>query len=638
AYRLNVGWYGCERDEITRRLDQALEKTKDAQTQNSAVFFGLGNHGGGPTRRHLDDVAAWASAHPEIEVRFSTLHGFFEALKSESAALPTHVGELNGCLRGCYSSAAPVKFAYRRAENAVTRAEAAHNIIGTVTGEIAPSSKLETAWDGVLFNSFHDILPGTSVERALDEQLDWIGHALHDARQVEFEALNRLARRVDTSVPEVAEDHPRGVSFLVWNPHPVPFHGPVELENCLDYRPIFAYGGRPDEIPLEVRGPNGDAIPFQRIETENDFLANIPWRRRVLIDAQIPALGYGVYTLGWVEGAENIPAQTNIQTTENSISNESFTVTARVGDAGISIERDGQPLLGGAGLSALTIEDEWGTWGGMEEQAESLDLGTVRAQWQVTQVQVLESGPLRAKMWVRLAPVSGSSWLDLTLSLSHGRNAVDASARVLWNERAARLKLVLPFTTLSDEPRAEFQVPGGSVTRGMSGEVPGGRWARVAQQFGFASDALYNFDLQKDALRTTVVRATRYATDRVVAANEEMWRPALDVGELKFRFVLAAPDEDLSRIARELERPVGVHATRPQSGNWPRAKSFLELDNSQLELLSLDTQSDQLLLCVQNRSDSAQNVSVRWDNQTQTLGEIAAFDIRTFALKTKTDS
>ena len=81
------------------------------------------------------------------------------------------------------------------------------------------------------------------------------------------------------------------------------------------------------------------------------------------------------------------------------------------------------------------------------------------------------------------------------MSLCRERDAVDVAARVLWDERAARLKLVMPGAD-----RAEFEVPGGTVERGPCGEVPGGRWVRAdgrRGRFGFASDALYCFDLKK---------------------------------------------------------------------------------------------------------------------------------------------
>jgi len=69
------------------------------------------------------------------------------------------------------------------------------------------------AWDAVLFNTFHDILPGSSIERAIHEQIDWLGQALHTARRNESAALNALAAVVDTRVaPARGADMPSGVA------------------------------------------------------------------------------------------------------------------------------------------------------------------------------------------------------------------------------------------------------------------------------------------------------------------------------------------------------------------------------------------------------------------------------------------
>ena len=129
AHRTEGQWYGTERDELPKRLDQTLAWALQNGRQHSGVFFGLGNHGGGPSRRQLDDIATWAAAHPEVEVVYSGLHRFFGALEEEINAgrmiVPEYAGELNFALRGVHSAGAKFKFHYRRAEAGLERAERA---------------------------------------------------------------------------------------------------------------------------------------------------------------------------------------------------------------------------------------------------------------------------------------------------------------------------------------------------------------------------------------------------------------------------------------------------------------------------------------------------------------------------------
>lgn len=579
SYRPHYGAYQSERDDMTSRLDETLAAALANSAPHVGCFYGIGNHGGGPTRRILADIEAWQAVHPDVKVVHSGLHRLFAdffavAAEQGEDVYPTFEGELNYCLRGCYASMAKFKFGFRRAEALVERAEIVSNAVAAATSTAAHD--LGKAWDSLLFNSFHDILPGTSIERAFDDQFDWLGAAAHRSREVELETMQVLAQRVDTSVPPVDGDFPTAIPLLLVNPHQQAFNGLVELEAGIDYRPIFTYENRPEELPLEVRGPDGALVPFQLLETENDFLARFPWRRRVLVPAELAPLGWQVLSLGYVEGAEKPEISgpvTPLAPAPGVLQNEFYRVEAKAGGEAIHIYHGEREIFGGKGLSALTVEDPWGSWGGLEEEPESLQPGAVRHNWKIEQVETLETGPLRSKLWVRLK--AGSSWLELTFSLDQGREAVDVAARVLWADRSARLKLVLPAGDLAD-----FEVPAAVIRREPSGEVPGGRWVRIVgeggQTCGFASDGLYSFDALDGALRPTVVRASRYSTERRLEAHEEPWRPATDMGELRFKFLLSPGGDELPQLAREVELPVMVNTVVASTGEWGRSGSLVD--------------------------------------------------------------
>lgn len=637
AYRPPAGWYGCERHEIKPRLDALLQAAREGDLHNVGAFYGLGNHGGGPTRRQLREIREWAEANPDVRVIHSGLHRFFDALREEVAGkavdfLPMHHGEMNFCLRGCYSSVAKFKFAYRKAEAAVTRAECTDAAIAAAIER--PAAALAEAWDAILFNSFHDILPGSSIERAFDDQIAWLGGAVHQCQRAELTALNALALRVDTTVPQPADDHPSAVAFLVWNPHPHKFNGHIELETTLDYRPIWDYVNKPDELPIEVRGPAGELLPFQAVATECNFMPNHPWRKRVVVPVELPSLGWSVMSMGWVEGAqEPVRPVSAVRATDDSIENEHYKVTATAGGNAIHVSHHGRPLFGDAGLHAITVEDPWGSWGGMGEERESCDLSTVVDRWVIDRVEILERGPERAMLWILMT--GGESRLELTVSLYRNRDAVDVAARVFWNERSRRLKLVMPRGD-----QAEFDVPGGAVRRGPCGEAPGGRWVRVENEqggFGFASDALYNFDCKDGALRATVVRATGYATDVNDATVIEPWRPAVDTGELQFRFLLAPADDNLPLLARELEQPPFAIPVPPSKGDLPRTHSLAALSPSTLRLLALKPaeDGDGWVLRVQETEGGETLPHFTWLGATVPLTVVKAHQIATWII-TKT--
>lgn len=611
SYRIPCGWYGCERDEIPRRMDAVLEAARAGGLANMACFFGLGNHGGGPTRRHLQDLRAWAQAHPEVQVVFSSLARLFDALRAETRAkngprLPVHRGEMNFCLRGCYTSMARFKFPYRKTEAAVCRAERTATAIHAALN--TPPAALDDAWKSVLFNSFHDILPGTSIESAYEDQLAWIGGARHQAQVAEFAALNALAGAVDTRVPRVRGDHPSAVPFLIWNPHPHPIRGHVDLEANVDARPVFAYRNRANDLALEVRDARGRPVAFQRTASEHLFFPSDPWRLRVVVPVSLPPLGWSILTMGWVEGARPPAAR-----------RPAVALPARTRRGATGIQ-----LPGGVTLSAITVADAAGSWGDMDETAAAMDLQQVLHRWRVENVQVLERGPVRTTVWVRLT--GGHSRLDLRLALHAGSPAVVADARVLWAEHNARLKLVLTGAGAN----AEYQVPGGTAVRGEQGEVPGGRWVRSGR-LGFASDALYGFNLKNRTLQASVCRASRHAE---TPADHAPWKPAMDNGHLQFRFLVTRDLRALPDLAAQLEQPPIAQVVPAMPGPLPRTGSLLELAPASLELLALKPAADGRGIVLRARETSGRRglAHVCWLGRRLALGPVAGHAIATWRI------
>jgi len=624
CWRVPVGWYGSERGDVAARLDAYRARAQDWNLSDVAIFFGLGNHGGGPTRRQIREILQWRDAHRDVRIEFSTLHRFFAALREQARGLPVFKGELNFTLRGCYASAARFKFAYRRTENLVLAAERTAAVVSAEL-EIAPP-RLDDAWASLLFNTFHDILPGSSIERAFDDQHAWLGVAYHQAQHAQFSALNALAATIDTRVPAPKGDMPAAVPVLLWNPHPEPFAGYVEIEAPLDYRPIVAYRGRPEALPIRVTDHRGKPVPFQTIEVENHFSPELPWRKRVLVSVTIPPLGWSVVTVGWDEKAKRLPAPGGpIQTAgSHTIRNETMAVSARAGSDRISIMLDGSPLFGRAGLQVATFDDPYGSWGNHDGEREGDDISTVREVWQVQRTHLLEKGPHRAALWVQLG--AGQSRLDLTFCLERGARSLRVAARLLWNERSARLKLILPAGD-----RAEFEVPGGTVSRGPSGEVPGGRWVRIhgrRQLWIFASDALYNFDTKDGAFRATIVRSTRYAWDSPSTPDTEPWRPHLDLGEHRFQFALAAGELAPWTLAAQLEQPVQTLLTHPHAGVRRGSGSLLRL-SAGVRLLALKAAlaGDGWILRVQVIAPRPVTARIMWQEQTIALGRATPGEI-----------
>ena len=642
SYRIPVGWYGCERDAVKRVLDEHLAQSAKWGLDNIAVFYGLGDHGGGSTKRQLAEIAAWAKEHADIAVVHSTLHGYFDALREELAKkgdsfIPEHKGELNFTLRGCYSSAAKLKFKYRQLESELYKTEAVNTAVSSLL-DTQPDCLCDE-WESALFNSFHDILPGSSIERAYDDQLAWIGGALHSCKRTLFSSINELAKDIDTSVEIPKGDHPSGVPALVFNPHPFEYDGPVELEASLDYRPVWQYKGKDKQLPWEILGSDRKPVAFQEIRTESDVCADIPWRKRAVLNVKIPPMGWSAFELRWREGAVNPKGKGPAANAPKPgvIENGILKVEAKKGAKGIKILKDGKGLFPGDGFSVATFEDPFSSWGDIRNEEEAKDISTVREQWTIDKVKTLEDGPLRATLWVKMR--GGSSWIDLTISLLPGQETVNFSARLLLDERAARIKLVMP----SCDGKAEYQVPGGTIVReNVKGEVPGGRWVKVSakQPYGFASDALYNFDARKGLFRATIARTSHYASEGTYQADEVPEMPSTDSGEYRFKFLIGPAGRELERIADCLEIQPFTQTVPPlKGGRLERTGSILKIDGTAFKLLALKPAIDGkgMVIRVQETSGKTAELKLRLFGESISLGKVAPFKIATFRVKKAKD-
>ncbi len=632
SYRPHDGWYASERAAIGERLDACAAHAGRESLSTVAMFYGLGNHGGGPSRAHLREIRGWAERNPHVRVEHSGLHRFFAALREELAwrgedAIPTRRGELNFCLRGCAASVARFKYAYRRAEAALLRSERTVAACAAVSGA-APAPEAATladAWDGLLFNAFHDILPGSAIERAFDDQLAQAGAVSASAQRAETAALTDLAARIDTTAGawEVPEDHPKPQPVLVWNPHPWALRTQVELEVSLDYRPLWQYQGRHHEAPITVvEAAGGRRLPHQVIAEEHDSLRELLWRRRVVVPVELPPLGWSLLQMGLDPLGVVAPAcacagvREPARAGEAVIENGFLSVAAKIGAPAATFTKGGLAWMP-EGLQARLYEDPWGAWGGMNEERESWLLTEERERFAITRAEVLERGPERAALWVRLA--GARSRVEITFLLGRDARHVELRVRAFLDDRGARLKLVLPAGGA-----AEYAVPGGTARREPCGEVPGGRWARAGAEgraVGFASDALYGFDTTAEEFRATIARASRYASDVKRAPDEQPWQACADLGEHVFRALITPDLAELPRLADALEEPpvtLTVPADEPVAGaGLDSSGSLLCLEQHGPRLLALSSggAGRTLTLRLQNTSASplpAASLGVLW--------------------------
>jgi alpha-mannosidase len=139
---------------------------RDQTGRDLALWIpGVGDHGGGPTEEMLEQMQLWRSNPAAVSMRSGTVREFLADLEPATEHLPVWRDELYLELhRGCATSRPDQKRHNRTLERLLRETDTASALLALV-GQEAPWSD----WRPLLFQQFHDILPGTSIPEVFDQ-------------------------------------------------------------------------------------------------------------------------------------------------------------------------------------------------------------------------------------------------------------------------------------------------------------------------------------------------------------------------------------------------------------------------------------------------------------------------------------
>src|SRR5215211_4917821 len=152
----------------------------------SLLAFGWGDGGGGPTESMLENYQRIKNFPALPRLRMGTIEEYFAALPTEG--LPRWVGELYLELhRATLTTQALVKKLNRTGEHRLVEAE----VLGTLArkhGYVYPAETIEASWKSLLFNQFHDILPGSSIHEVYQDTHPMLRGVVDTASRLRDEA------------------------------------------------------------------------------------------------------------------------------------------------------------------------------------------------------------------------------------------------------------------------------------------------------------------------------------------------------------------------------------------------------------------------------------------------------------------
>jgi alpha-mannosidase len=530
-------------------------------------LYGVGDHGGGPTRTMLDSAARLMKpdvVYPKLE--FSTAAAFFNELehKLPSLKVPVWKDELYfEYHRGVLTTQAETKRRIRTTEELLLNAEK-FSSLASLYGRPYTSEYLDQSWKRLLFDDFHDIFPGSGIAvNYLDAQrnLEDVGRT---GNAILRGSLNELSSHIRTTGP--------GAPVVVFNPLSWTRSEVTELEAQL---PSAAK-------VVEVVDEGGKIVPSQLIAQDKETN-----RVHLLVLANVPSLGYKTY---FVRAAPQIaPAAAAVKSSGDSLENEylrlkidpatgcmtSLLDKKSMAESLATPDTDtGGPKSSICGNLLQAFQDKPKAW-----DAWNIDADFEKVHWDITtadEVKLIESGPLRAILRVKQHFQNSTFVRDVIVTAGSPR--VDVKTSVEWNEKHILLKVGFALSARND--KAAFEIPYGSIERPTTRntpaeqgkfEVPAMHWADLSDSkhgLSLLNDCKYGYDAKGNVLRLSLLRSPEWPDPHADEGHHEFtysifphagtWRDALTVRE-----------------GFNLNYPLLAHSTEKHTGSLPETLSFL---------------------------------------------------------------
>lgn len=585
-------------------LDQAIEDAAEDNRNNideMMCFYGVGNHGGGPTIENIQTIQKLQKESKNIEIVFSNPDRFFSRL--DITKLPVVRGELQYHSPGCYSAVSMIKQKNRETENALLTAEK-YSVLSDMLHCPGDVSMLTHAWKDLLFNQFHDTLAGSAIESAYEEARNQLGEALTIAHRSTNDSLNKISFRIN--IPLEPDHYP----MLVFNPHSFEVSVPVEFEGA-------AFG---DGIPLDkvkIVDSAGNGIPYQYVAPA----CRVPGRHRATFIASVPALGYALFyaepnspeehileAINNHEGTVEIGAANNSDGLANAktakaeeleteyaspfILENTFLKVGFNRETGcissIYDKKNNREVLE-EDSSACVIDDARNdTWGHSLKR-----LDQVMGRFELISAVVEDSGPVRKA--VRMVSHYGNSTLVQTFALYTNEDKIHVHVRVNWQEHLKAFKLYFP-TMLEDDAIAETAIPFGSISKEKAGrEETMQEWADISDSaYGLSliNDAKYSVDFTANRIGLTVLRSPVFAHHQPYPLQDDEIYSYIDQGISEFNYLIkphAGTWKEAGTVqdAFGLNQPVTTMFETFHKGDLPPVYQGIHIDQKNVILSAL---------------------------------------------------
>ncbi len=562
--------YDCDVSKPFQLIDQLRQFESNTGLRELMILFGVGDHGGGPTLEMLNNIEQLKNLDIFPNIEYGTASEYLNRLKKQNLSkLPTWKNELYlEFHRGTYTSISDIKYFNRKSEILLTQAEK-YNCLSGLFEKKNYDKDFNKAWKKVIFNQFHDILPGSSIQAVYsDAKKDYAG-ILKTGLKILNNSIQIINKNINTSIVKT------GIPITVYNPLSWKRTDVVILK--------LSDKGKKNYSVYDL---NGKEIVSQTV-MKNRFAKEI-----LFIAENVPPLGYKTYIL---KKEKSKFAGTSLKIKVNEIQNQFFIIELDDSSGWIKQivdRRNGKNILTDEGNKLELLEDEGGAW--------NIKYTGILYPLHLVKAKIIERGPVRAVLRLsREYPKNGypSSFIKNDIILYHGINRIDFKLYANINIPNTMLKVAFPVAVRNRN--AVYEIPYGTIlrsTRRISNwekarfEVPAEKWADLSdKKYGVSllNNSKYGYDIKENIMRLSLLRIQNYP-----ANYPEKSAAISDTGEHVIDYSLYPhignwKHANSFRAAYNFNQPLIATLNTVHNGSLKEEKSFINLEGNNLVLTSI---------------------------------------------------
>ena len=556
-------------------INNEIKERKNKKNKTFIKLWGLGNHGGGPSRKDLKDIEELNNSS-EAELIHSTPD---EALSHFSSG-GTVSTSLDNCDIGCYTSMSKLKRKYLYVERLYYQVEKMATV-ASFSGREYPTEELEFALKNILLCEFHDILPGTCIKAGEDFALSLLGSAEKKLKDIRISLTNHLC-----GGDSVAKENEYPI--YVFNDMPYIVNKYIESELC-----VIPVCKADEETVIHIRDSNGNEILSQK--TKEDSNLSMDWRKRIGFYAELNPLSFTRFDV-FVTYKKTETKKDKQAVTDDLIINTKngrITISGKTGAIAEYVV-DGQKYLNNYSFTLFAYEDDEDPWGHKKEKNYSIgcnpvafELGGVGPFEGQDAVKIVEDGDIfvlveslyhckQTQAMVQYKIFKDSSKVDVKIAVVLGNKNIIVKAHI---------------------PAKNKQIYGGQ----MFGEDKLQNTGKecVVQEFvkiPFESNSLgialfdnYGVSYDDETLKLSLVRGTTYCAhllgDKPIIESNR-YIPSMDLGLSEFNFTMFVAEKDcVAGVVRELNQSYAIQLF--PSGSGMPVNQKIELSDKRILLETL---------------------------------------------------